>query len=136
MDQHPSAPLRQTITGRAETPIFFVKAIAQAYTQCGMDPMPALNAAQIAPNLLNHHDARITALQMEWLSASAMRALDDEALGWFGRRLPWGSYGMLVRASLPSAHIWAWRMSADGAATMACSQKTFACTLGSHRGVA
>jgi AraC-like DNA-binding protein len=29
-----------------------------------------------------------------------MRELDDEALGWFRRRLPWGSYGMLVRASL------------------------------------
>jgi AraC-like DNA-binding protein len=37
---------------------------------------------------------------MEWLSATAMRELDDEALGWFSRRLPWGSYGMLVRASL------------------------------------
>lgn len=30
----------------------------------------------------------------------AMRELDDEALGWFSRRLPWGSYGMLLRASL------------------------------------
>ena len=29
-----------------------------------------------------------------------MRELDDEALGWFGRRLPWGSYGMPARASL------------------------------------
>jgi AraC-like DNA-binding protein len=29
-----------------------------------------------------------------------MRELDDEALGWFGRALPWGSYGMLARASL------------------------------------
>ena len=29
-----------------------------------------------------------------------MRELDDEALGWFSRRLPWGSYGMLVRASI------------------------------------
>ena len=29
-----------------------------------------------------------------------MRELDDEALGWFSRRLPWGSYGMLCRASL------------------------------------
>jgi AraC-like DNA-binding protein len=37
---------------------------------------------------------------MEWLSATAMKTLDDEALGWFRRRLPWGSYGMLVRASL------------------------------------
>jgi AraC-like DNA-binding protein len=31
-----------------------------------------------------------------------MQELDDEGLGWFSRRLPWGSYGMLVRASLTS----------------------------------
>jgi AraC-like DNA-binding protein len=29
-----------------------------------------------------------------------MQELDDEALGWFSRRLPWGTYGMLCRASL------------------------------------
>ena len=91
---------RPTLTGRAETPMAFVKAISHAYTQRGMDPLPALNEAQIAPNLLNMDGARITALQMEWLSATAMRELNDEALGWFSRRLPWGSYGMLVRASL------------------------------------
>ena len=78
----------------------YVQAIVQAYTQRGMDPLPALAEAQIAPETLHQPDARITALQMEWLSATAMRELDDEALGWFSRRLPWGSYGMLVRASL------------------------------------
>ena len=31
-----------------------------------------------------------------------MQELDDEALGWLSRRLPWGSYGMLCRASLTS----------------------------------
>ena len=89
-------------TGRAETPMAFVKAIVEAYTQRGMDPLTALNEAQIAPNLLNQADARITATQMEWLSATAMKELDDEALGWFSRRLPWGSYGMLARASISS----------------------------------
>jgi hypothetical protein len=49
-----------------------------------------------------------------------MRELDDEALGWFGRRLPWGSYGMLARASI-SAPRWAWRWRA-GAATTGCSR--------------
>ncbi len=43
---------------------------------------------------------RVTAWQFERLSGLAMQALDDEALGWFSRRLPWGSYGMLARASL------------------------------------
>jgi AraC-like DNA-binding protein len=37
---------------------------------------------------------------MEQVSAAAMQELDDEALGWFSRRLPWGSYGMLCRASI------------------------------------
>jgi AraC-like DNA-binding protein len=37
---------------------------------------------------------------MELISGAAMQELDDEALGWFSRRLPWGSYGMLARASL------------------------------------
>jgi AraC-like DNA-binding protein len=42
----------------------------------------------------------MTARQMEILSAAAMQELDDEGLGAFSRRLPWGSYGMLARASL------------------------------------
>jgi AraC-like DNA-binding protein len=78
----------------------FIQAIVLALTQRGIDPAPLLSEAQIAPKLLAQPQARITALQMEWLSATAMKTLDDEALGWFRRRLPWGSYGMLVRASL------------------------------------
>ena len=44
----------------------------------------------------------MTARQMELLSGAAMQELDDEALGAFSRKLPWGSYGMLARASLTS----------------------------------
>ncbi len=85
---------------RAETPIAFILAMVKAYEARGLDPSAALRKAQIAPNLLKKTGARVTALQMEWMSEAAMRELDDEALGWFRRRLPWGSYGMLVRASL------------------------------------
>jgi AraC-like DNA-binding protein len=74
--------------------------MVQAYAQRNLDPKQALQKAQIAPCLLNQPFARVTALQMEWMSEAAMRELDDEALGWFRRRLPWGSYGMLVRASM------------------------------------
>ena len=74
--------------------------MVKAYIDRGMDPTGALRRAQITPDLLSRPDARVTALQMEWMSEAAMRELDDEALGWFSRRLPWGSYGMLVRASL------------------------------------
>ena len=80
----------------------FVQAIAQAYARYGRDPGPALRAAQIAPRELKNREARITAAQFEALNAHAMQELDDEALGWFSRRLPWGSYGMLCRASLGS----------------------------------
>ena len=93
------APLAQ---GRAETPIAFIQAIAAAYAQRGMRFDAALKTAQIEPKLLNKNNARITALQMEVISGLAMQELDDEGLGWFSRRLPWGSYGMLVRASLTS----------------------------------
>jgi AraC-like DNA-binding protein len=34
-----------------------------------------------------------------------MQALDDEGLGAFSRKLPWGSYGMLARASLTSHNL-------------------------------
>ena len=79
----------------------FVQAVVQAYQQRGLSPASALATAQIAPEAVQHQHARITALQMELLCAHAMRELDDEALGWFSRRLPWGSYGMLARASMP-----------------------------------
>ena len=84
----------------AATPIAFVRAIALAYERRGLSPHRALAQAQIAPQLLQDDSARITAWQMEQISDAAMQELDDEALGWFSRRLPWGSYGMLARASL------------------------------------
>lgn len=89
------------------TPIAFVKAILLAYQKYGVDPTAALARAQIAPALLQRSGARITAAQMEAISGFAMQQLDDEALGWFSRRLPWGSYGMLSRASIsaPNLHL-------------------------------
>ena len=81
----------------------FVRAMVRAYGRYGLDPTAALQQAQITPDQLRQTNARITAQQMELVSASAMQALDDEALGWFSRRLPWGSYGLLCRASI-TAH--------------------------------
>ncbi|CAN7502117.1 AraC family transcriptional regulator [Variovorax paradoxus] len=87
---------------RAVTPMAFVRAIVQGYERYGIDPSAALQAAQITPRELARPGARVTAAQFEALSGHAMQELDDEALGWFSRRLPWGSYGMLCRASLTS----------------------------------
>lgn len=89
-------------TRQAATPMAFVRAIALAYEEYGRDPAAALAQAQITPAMLRQPDARITSAQMEAVSGAAMRELDDEALGWFSRRLPWGSYGMLCRASITS----------------------------------
>ena len=86
----------------AATPIAFVQSIALAYQRRGLSPAGALAQAQIAPSLLRDQSARITALQMERISGAALLELDDEALGWFSRRLPWGSYGLLARASISS----------------------------------
>ncbi|ABM35791.1 AraC family transcriptional regulator [Polaromonas naphthalenivorans] len=84
----------------AITPMAFVQAIALAYERRGLSPAAALAQAQIAPSSLHDASTCITAWQMERLCGTAMQELDDEALGWFSRRLPWGSYGMLARASL------------------------------------
>jgi AraC-like DNA-binding protein len=78
----------------------FARAIVRGYSRYGLNPAGALKQAQITPSQLQKSDARITARQMELLSGAAMQELDDEALGAFGRKLPWGSYGMLARASL------------------------------------
>ncbi|MDF2696811.1 MAG: Transcriptional regulator, AraC family, partial [Labilithrix sp.] len=80
----------------------FVRAIVLAYEKFGVSPDHALAQARITKRELRRTDDRIDAGQMETISATAMRELDDEALGWFSRRLPWGTYGMLCRASLGS----------------------------------
>jgi AraC-like DNA-binding protein len=78
----------------------FVEGIVQACQRRHVDPEPLLRAVQIPPAWLGQAERRVTAAQFETLSAAAMQQLDDEALGWFERPLPWGSYGMLARASL------------------------------------
>ena len=98
----PATAPAATSIAPAATPIAFVRAIVLAYERRGMSPERALAQAQIAPQLLQDDSARITAWQMEQISDAAMQELDDEALGWFSRRLPWGSYGMLARASILS----------------------------------
>lgn len=89
----------------AATPMAFVQAITAAYARYRQDPSSALAQAQIAPEQVHQPEARITAWQMERISEAAMRELDDEALGWFHRRLPWGSYGMLARASISAPNL-------------------------------
>jgi AraC-like DNA-binding protein len=96
----PAASQRARAAPAAVTPMAFARAIAAAYHRHHARPDAALKLAQITPAQLRRENARITARQMETLAGAAMQELDDEGLGAFGRRLPWGSYGMLARASL------------------------------------
>lgn len=88
---------------RAVTPAAFVHGVVAAYARYGGDPREALARAQVPADLAA--DARITAIQFEELAGHAMRELDDEALGWFSRKLPWGTYGMLCRASITAPNL-------------------------------
>jgi AraC-like DNA-binding protein len=95
----PNTPKRPPV---AATPMAFVQAMLRAYAAQNKSPSKALEFAQITPSQTKKSNAHITALQMERISSYAMHELDDEALGCLSRRLPWGTYGMLVRASLTS----------------------------------
>ena len=80
----------------------------------------ALREAQITPAALRRADARITAAQMETISGLAMQQLDDEALGWFSRRLALGQLRHACAARRSPRRSSASRCNA-GAATTACS---------------
>lgn len=100
-------PLSKKIS-RATTPavpMAFVRGILLAYDRYGVDPGSALEKAQIRPEATREISGRATSEQFEDLSWVAMQELDDEAVGWFSRKLPWGAYGMLCRASIGSASL-------------------------------
>lgn len=90
-------------SGPAAVPMAFVQGILLAYEKYEVDPTSALEKAQIQPDSIWAFNSRATSDQFEDLSWVAMQELDDEAIGWFSRKLPWGSYGMLCRASVGSA---------------------------------
>jgi AraC-like DNA-binding protein len=87
------------------TPISYVKHIIDALRDGGVEPNNLLKTAQITPIELQAVEGMVTARQFETFSELAMRALDDEALGWFERRLPWGSYGLLARAAITAPNL-------------------------------
>jgi AraC-like DNA-binding protein len=90
------------VSYRRETPIALVHSLLRAYRKYGVSPDAALAKAQIDPRLLDDPRARITSRQMEVLTLTAMRELDDEAMGMYSRPLPWGSLEMLMRACMTS----------------------------------
>jgi AraC-like DNA-binding protein len=98
-------PPLDTSNRYAAIPVAYINAILVGYQRYGADPANALRSAGMSRESLANPSGRVTASQMEIMSAVAMQELDDETLGWFSRRLPWGSYGMLCRASLASPNL-------------------------------
>jgi len=98
-----SSPANRQKNLKSGTPVAFVRAICLAYAKYGLDPAPALQRAQISPDLADPALTYVKPAQFEALSFIAMQELDDEALGWFSRKLPWGAYGLLCRASITAA---------------------------------
>ncbi len=99
------APISHDAHPAAATPMAFARSIVAAYKHYGQNPAGVLKLAQITPAQLAKTAGHITSRQMETLSGAAMQELDDEGLGAFGRKLPWGSYGMLARASITSPNL-------------------------------
>lgn len=100
-----AVPSIDPVLGTAATPMAFVRPIVLAYRRYGVDPGEALRAARIPASQLDNPEMRVTGTQMVIMSSTAMRELDDEALGWFSRKLPWGTHGMLCRASICSPNL-------------------------------
>jgi AraC-like DNA-binding protein len=100
------AALKSELTPyRRETPIALVAGILRAYRRYGANPLGALQRADIPAELLQNPAARITARQIEVFTETAMRELDDEGIGMYTQRLPWGSFEMITRACQGSENL-------------------------------
>jgi len=74
--------------------VAFVNAVLLGYKKYGAESVRcAARGANLRQLFERNRVHRVTASQFEALCRVAMQQLDDEALGWFSRRLPWGSYG-------------------------------------------
>lgn len=100
-----SVPPVDPILGNALTPMAFAHAIVRSYERYGVDPSNALRLARIPKSQIDKTEMRVTANQIAIMSATAMEELDDEGLGWYSRKLPWGTHGMLCRASICSPNL-------------------------------
>jgi AraC-like DNA-binding protein len=77
-----------------------VREILLAYARAGRDPAAALDRAAIAPEGADGQPVAVSMAQLQVFAQAAMRDLDDQALGWCSRPVPWGTFRLLARASL------------------------------------
>ena len=89
----------------------FVQAIVLVRQRAGAAPEALLQQAQITPLEVENPGGPRDRLAVRTPFGLAMQALDDEALGWFSRRPPWGSMGCW-HALHQRPHPWASHSSA------------------------
>ena len=83
--------------------VHFARAVLKHCVARGLDPVNLLRKNRISPRLLLEDDARISIERFADLQVSTMLAMEDEALGYAGRRMPIGSWSMMCHAVIGTA---------------------------------
>jgi len=78
--------------------VYFARAGLKNAVAQGLDPIGLLRKNRISPRLMQEDNARISIERFADLHVGTMRAMDDEALGYAGRRLPIGCWSMMCHA--------------------------------------
>ncbi|TXS90200.1 AraC family transcriptional regulator [Parahaliea maris] len=82
--------------------VYFVRAVLENAVSRGLDPAELLRRNRISPRLLKEPNARISIERFADLQVSTMVAMDDESLGYAGRRHPVGCWSMMCHAVIGS----------------------------------
>jgi AraC-like DNA-binding protein len=78
--------------------VHFARAVLKNTVAQGLDPISLLRKNRISPRLMLEDNARISIERFADLHVNTMLAMDDEALGYGGRRLPVGCWSMMCHA--------------------------------------
>ena len=78
--------------------VHFVRAVLENAVIQGLDPISLLRKNRISPRLMLEDSARISIERFADLHVSTMLAMNDETLGYGGRRLPVGCWSMMCHA--------------------------------------
>ncbi len=78
--------------------VYFLQAALKHAVRYGLDPATLLRKNRISPRLLKEDNARISIERYADLQVTTMLAMNDEALGYAGRRMPVGCWAMMCQA--------------------------------------
>lgn len=76
----------------------YVNAALKHTVARGLDPVALLRQNRISPRLLSENSARISIERYADLQVGTMLAMQDEAMGYAGERLPIGAWSMMCHA--------------------------------------